>query len=261
MLAGCNFQPPPGGLVDAPTDVPDDVPVDMMTDRVTQGLIGFWTFNDANGTSNIMDTSGTASPVSLHVETSATILAPTFAGGTVTAATAARAITTGTTHIASDCLTAGAVTLEAWVKPQLATQGDLSTPRFIAGIATNVQSRNVVLLQAGSKWIALVRTNASAVGTPTLISQSDADPTKFSHLVVVADQNQRTLYVDNVAEATDPLVGGPLGWDTTTSRVALFQEPQGGRPWLGSMHIVAVYQHGLLPVEVEQNFKLGPAAP
>jgi len=260
LLAACSFHAPPALTDGAIDDVPLDVPVDMpMSQRVTTGLVGFWTFDDPSGTTNVMDTAGTSTPVPLHVETSATIFPPTLAGGTITADMSARLLSSLSTHLASDCLGAGAVSLEAWVKPQLAMQGDAGTPRFIAGIATNVVSRDVVLLQAGDKWIALVRTNGNAVGTPMLISQSHPDPTKFTHLVVVADQNQRTLYVDDIAEATDPMVGGPLGWDTTSS-MALFQEPQGGRAWLGSIQIVAVYRHGLLPTEVDQNFQLGPAA-
>jgi hypothetical protein len=234
----------------------------QMTQRVTAGLIGFWTFDDPNGTPTVMDTAKAGSAVDLTVETSVAgmIFAPTFAGGTVTAQMTARLISDFSSHLASDCVSAGAVTLEAWVKPQLATQGDATAPRFIAGLATNVLARDVVLLQVGDKWMARVRTNANADGTPSLVSQSTADPTKYTHIVIVADQNQRTLYIDDVAEATDPLVGGPMGWDVT-NRMAMFQEPTGGRAWLGSLQIVALYMRGLVPAEVDKNFQLGPAAP
>lgn len=260
LLGGCSFTAPPA-LQDGPVDVPTDVPRDMpATLRVTDGLVGFWTFDEASGALNVADTSNTAAPVALKVETSTMIFAPAFAGGAVTASMTARVISEFNTHLAADCATAAAVTLEAWVKPQMAVQGDASTPRFIAGLATNVLTRDVVLLQVADKWVARVRTNANSDGTPSLISQSSADPTKFTHLVVVADQNQRTLYVDDVAEATDPILGGPLGWDVT-NRMALFQEPTGGRPWLGSLQIVALYKRGLLPAEVDQNFQQHADAP
>jgi len=241
--------------------MPSDIPFDMpATKRVTDGLVGFWTFDEASGAMNVADTSHTAAPVSLKVETAAMIFEPTFGSGVVTASMTARMISEFNTHLAADCATAGAVTLEAWVKPQTAVEGDAATPRFIAGLATNVLERDVVLLQIADKWVARVRTTANADGTPSLVSQSTADPSKFTHLVVVADLNQRTLYVDDVAEATDPILGGPSGWDVT-NRMALFQEPTGGRPWLGSLHIVALYKRGLLPAEVDQNFQQHADAP
>ncbi|MCH2580554.1 MAG: DUF1592 domain-containing protein, partial [Planctomycetes bacterium] len=41
-------------------------------------------------------------------------------------------------------------------------------------------------------------------------------------------------------------------------RLALADELSGGRPWLGTYYLVAVYNRDLSPAEVERNFKAGP---
>jgi hypothetical protein len=119
------------------------------------------------------------------------------------------------------------------------------------------------LLQAGDKWRGLVRTTAALDGQPDLDSTSLAavvgKTAGMTHLVLVADATQRILYVDDVPEAIG-VPGAPMTWDPTYA-MALFDEPQHARQWLGTLALVALYDRGLSAAEVHQNFALGPAAP
>ena len=45
-------------------------------------------------------------------------------------------------------------------------------------------------------------------------------------------------------------------WDTTM-RLALANAVGGGRPWVGDLHLVAIYSRSLTATEVQQNFLAG----
>lgn len=257
-LQACGFSVPdaPG---DARPDVPHDVPPDEpIITRVKQGLIGLWTFDDPAGSQFANDTSGTGVPVPLEVITTNGIASPTFAGGSIIAATPVRLISKLNNHLAADCVSAGAVSLEAWVKPALATQGSTPEPTFITGLAASVALRDVALMQAGTRWLAQVRT-AGTDGKPNLISAAIATTSAFTHVVVVANATQRVLYINGVAEASGP--AAPLiGWDTTYA-MSLMDEYQHARPWTGTIAIVAMYNRALTLQEVQQNLAAGATAP
>ncbi|MEO8706925.1 MAG: LamG-like jellyroll fold domain-containing protein [Kofleriaceae bacterium] len=258
-FTACAFEPPPAIPTDARPDT-IDVPIDQppSSPRVTTGLIGFWTFNDGAGSTTAIDTAPSGAAVPLKIEVGGAVGAPSFTGGTVLATTPARMISAKSTHLPSDCTTG--VTLEMWLRPHTDMQGTATEPRFVAGLATNVAKRDVVLLHAGNTWLGRVRTTAAESGTPSLVSVSAPTSFAMTHVVLVADGAQRKLYVNNIPEAIDPVTGPPLAWDLT-SVMALFDEPAGGRQWVGEFAMVALYQRGLDPAEVQQNFDAGADAP
>jgi hypothetical protein len=257
VLAGCSFQGPTvsASAIDAPVVVPPD-DVFVPKTRVRDHLIGLWTFDDAAGSTSAADTSGSTAPVDLAVITSPSIAAPVFSNGTLIVDAPARLYSSESTHLAADCMSAQAVTFEAWVMPKSATVVD---PSFIGGLAANILERDVAMLQVENHWVAKVRTTAAADGTPDLVSTSTVAPTHMTHLVVVADATRRILYVDGVAEATGT-AGAPLNWDLTFP-MALVDEYQHARQWLGVVALAALYNRGLTSAEIQQNFELGPNAP
>lgn len=252
--AACTFKPGivPDGDVDMMPDIPDVPPAV----RVTSGLVGFWTFDDAANAAFLADTSGTASPVALEVVTGGSGLArPTISGGVLTASSPGRVMSPLSTHLPGDCQTAQSVTLEAWVKPSSASEGMATEPAFIVGLSNSVSSRDVALLQAATKYVGKVRTTVAIDGTPDLLSTSIASTTQMTHLVLVAGPTTRTLYVDDVAQATGT-PGGPLGWDLTHPLMVL-DEYQHARQWTGSIALIAIYARALSTAEVHQNFSAG----
>jgi hypothetical protein len=257
-FAACRFDPLPADI-DAPIDTPRESMggEDPPSARFTDNLIGFWTFDEPAASPEARDTSASAVLVPMTVFEDATHMAPTFSGGRITAETRSLLFSAKNNHLPPDCESANAVTLEAWVAPNPANQGSVAQPVFITGLAKSVTDRDVVLLHTNDRWLARVDTG-TADGKPDLVSTS-ATAMTWTHLVVVADGTARTLYVNNVAEATD-LGGSFAGWDTTVA-MHLFEEPQRTRHWLGSIALVALYNRALTPTQVEQNFIAGPDSP
>jgi uncharacterized repeat protein (TIGR02543 family) len=58
-----------------------------------------------------------------------------------------------------------------------------------------------------------------------------------------------------VASGSSP---GDLSTWVPSARLALANEPTGDRPWLGELHLAAVYDRALAPLEIERNFDVGP---
>lgn len=256
-MAGCQFQH--GDIVsDAPgrRDAGPDVPDSSDLPRVTLGLIGFWNFDDAPGSVLLEDTSGTNAPVPLEVITGSTMVAPTLADGILTAEMPGRLVSEQSSHLSSDCQDAGGVTLEAWLRPTLAIEGTALEPKFVVGLAKNVTSRNVAILQAAGNWVGRVRTTPALDGTPNLISTSTATSTEMTHVVITADPTSRVMYINDVAEAVG-MPGPPLAWDLTYPLVVL-DEYQHARQWTGSIALIALYSRALSSSEVHQNFVAGP---
>lgn len=249
----CGFSP--SAITDAGADATDSRPDAEPIRRVKQGLIGFWTFNEPDGSRIAADTSGSADPVPLQVITSPTIAAPTFSGGALVVDPPARLFSALSTRLNGDCISKGAVTLEVWARP-LVGDPNPTDPLFVAGLATMVQTRNIALLQAGTRWVGRVRTTAAADGTPDLTSTSTVSTTSFSHIAIVASASERTMYVDDAPQA----VGTPGtldAWDPTYP-LALVDEYQHARMWTGTLTLVALYNRALTPAEVHQNFVAGP---
>jgi hypothetical protein len=78
--------------------------------------------------------------------------------------------------------------------------------------------------------------------------------TALSHLIYTKDATgNRRLYRDGVEVAAGAIGGSLDNWGDY--RFALANEPPGGRPWLGSFFLVAVYDRALSVAEVVQNFE------
>jgi hypothetical protein len=253
-LAGCGFNvslAPGDGPIDTPIDTPPDV-TDVAVSRVTNGLIGFWTFDEQNNTVYAFDTSGEAPAVDLEVIRS--VPAPTFSNGVLNAETSGRLISLQNTRLSSDCRTANGVTLEVWVRPSVALQGTPNEPSYIAGLSSTINTRNVALMQGSDRWIAQVRTTTPD-GKPNLVSASAASTTGMTHVVVVSDGSTRALAVNGTIEANG--IGGSLSsWDVSYP-MTVVDEYQHARQWLGSVALVALYRRALTIDEIRQNYLAG----
>jgi hypothetical protein len=232
-----------------------DAAIDAAPPTRTRGdLIGLWSFDETSGTT-IADTSDTTDKVALNV----TFGAVTFSNGMMMPAGVAVVSSDKSPHLNADVITHGAVTLEAWVVPTLAVQGSATQPALVAGLCSSINSRNISLLQAGSRWVARVRTTADPNGKPDLTSSQDIVAGALTHLVVVDDATQRILYVNGKPDAVDPAPHAPLGWDKAY-KMALGNELAQGRQWTGAFALVAMYQRALSAELIDGNFKSGPAA-
>ena len=242
--------------------------VDAFGGRVRQGLIAQWTFNETTGVT-IADTSGSVVPGIAAAQLRASDVV-TWSNGTMTVGVMTPAIVaaslvppdvgnpTPTKLLNQACVNNQGVTLEAWVKPAAANQGTMTTPSVVAGIGATVLSRNIAILQAGTSWMARVRTTPDSNGGPDLIPLNPMLAGVMTHLVLVADATVRALYVngDKVVESAP---GVPLLWDDSF-RITLANELSLNRPWIGTFALVALYHRALTANEIRLNLLAGPDA-
>jgi hypothetical protein len=258
-LVACSYSPP-AAIGDGGSDAPDHVS-DVPTDgggRITAGLTGLWKFDDNGGVTGtvVSDSSMQAPPVNptiadvnrvmwfaqgLEIQSSVTISTPVVANRLVAASNSSEQ-----------------VTLEAWVTPASDMQTGtvaMQPARIVTFAPANGSNHHISIGQDGASWVAGVRTTAPGIdvhGNPAL---SHPIAGTLAHIVVTADASKRRLYV-NGDLATEDDLGGQLNWDPNRAFV-LAGEPNGQNPWLGSFHLVAMYDRALAADEVMTNFLIG----
>ena len=262
--------PPDASPPDAsPPDAspPDAAPIDAAPppDRITDGLVGLWTFAEGAG-GVIHDTSGVAPALDL-VAADANVLA--WGAGTVTLLDKTRITlpVDGARNRASVAArTAGQATVEAWVVPAKESQIGAPNPTFPARIFTISRStgaRNVSLGQFGDAWAGQIRTlNAEVTtqGNPMLLSSAGSVTRTLTHLAVTADGTARAFYVDGQLVASDARGGAFTKWDQYF-RITLGAETIGAtpvNPWVGAYDLVAMYARALGASEIATNYAAGP---
>lgn len=152
----------------------------------------------------------------------------------------------------------GEVTLEAWIQPANLSQ---KGPARIFTFSKNSNERNFTLGQEGDKFDFRVRSTITTNnGTPSLASKPGAVSTELTHLVYTHDRTGRTrIYVNGELNVEQMLPGDLTNW-TVDFSLAIGNELNKGRPWLGKIHLLAIYDRDLLPHEVRQSFAAGEQA-
>lgn len=176
------------------------------------------------------------------------------AGATVNAPTA---FTTASppTALMTKCAQSKELTIEAWVTPATLTP-DPNSARVVA-LALDPANSNFNLRQQDATWVTRLRTNASdAAGNPELVAAQPVT-TNTQHVVFTRDvAGQAMMYVDGVAGPAESrgltFNNWILSYNLTVANIASLN-----RPWLGTLHLVAVYCKALTPAEVMQNYAAG----
>lgn len=273
------FCVPPGGAPDAAiadAAVPDTAPPDAATadaappdapapdagpppERVTDGLIALYDFDAASGTI-IADSSGFGVPLDLTLAdaTAVTWLGDSLRIDTATIATSA----SPATKITGACMASNALTVEAWVVPANLTQDG---PARIVTNSTDIFARNFQLGQHGaSYWDARVRSSTTNEnGSPGVRSPEGGGDVVLALTHVLATRaptGERKIYINGVERGSDNPGGDLTVWNATLP-LSMVNEGSLDRPWLGELHLVAIYDRALTPAEVSQNFAAGHLAP
>jgi regulation of enolase protein 1 (concanavalin A-like superfamily) len=227
--------------------------------RVVSGLVSLYTFDEGSGES-VTDSSGVGEPMNLQIEDPASAI---WEIGALTLNSPNRIVTGTPASKLFDALTeSNAVTIEAWLTPANSSQ---SGPARIATMSDGLQDRNVMLGQgepnggSGARYEARLRTSATNNnGQPSVVSPSNSARTELQHLIYTRSADGiAKLYIDGV-EIGSGLVGGDLSNWNSTYQFALGNEIGASRPWLGTYHLVAIYNRALSSSEVHQNFSYGP---
>ena len=245
LLLACTYTTPNAGL--DPIDVAVDQPLDAGP-RVGQPIAAY-TFDETSGTTAADSVPGDA----LTLTFSGTSMITWQDGGVrLNARSTATSITRP--HLNADIKTSGAASLEAWVMPANATQGE-SSYALIAASSVSIMLRNIALEQRGNTWAARARTSATnANGEPAIVANVPVSTTEPTHLVVVVDASTRVLYVNGVAFQSSPEGGGTMTtWDPNY-KFRIGDEDGADRAWLGTLWLVAMYDRALTPGEVMTNY-------
>ncbi|MEZ6019227.1 MAG: LamG domain-containing protein [Planctomycetota bacterium] len=229
--------------------------------RVTAGLVAEYHFDEGAGTT-VHDVSGQSPAMDLVIENPAGVQwLPS--GLSVTSPTLI-ASPGAATRINSALQAAGEMTVEAWIRPDNLNQDG---PARIVTISNGPSLRNFTLGQGlwGSQArdtynMRLRSTQTDLDGMPMLTSGAGVATTGLQHVVYTRrTDGQARLFVDGQV-VCETNVGGNLGnWDSSY-RMALAGEIGASRPWLGELHLVAVYQRALEASEIQQNPLAGSGA-
>jgi hypothetical protein len=147
------------------------------------------------------------------------------------------------------------LTLEAWVKPASATQAG---PARIVSISADPDHRNLTLGQQADAWEVRLRTATTSVnGMPAITSEPGTCRNDLMHVVYTRNkEGTANIYVNGQLEAGLTVAGDLSSWDDGYA-LLLANEATGDRPWLGELHLVAIYSAALTSAEVQQNFSAG----
>lgn len=228
--------------------------------RVTDGLLALYEFDDGGG-GNVADTSGAGEPLDLIVADPGAVA---WTGGSLELQTPTILRSAGpATKIIEAAAAANEVTVEAWVTPASTTQ---SGPARVVSVSDGIGDRNVTLGQGGPEgtpgdhWVGRLRTTeTSANGLPSVATPVGTATAALTHVIYTRDASGAvSLYVDGVVQANGTVAGDLSSWDPSYG-LLIGDEVGGGRHWLGSLHLVAVYGRALSPAEVDINLRVGPA--
>jgi|GEM_PF-193999 len=227
--------------------------------RVRTALAALYTFEEGAG-ATVYDVSGVGTPLNLTITNPA---AAEWTAGGLRFNTSNRAVSVTTTEkIVAACQATGELTVEAWIVPAAAVQGG---PARIVTASNGATARNFTLGQGQSNGLAAaryemrLRTTATDLnGLPSISTPPGSAAETLQHVVFVRQADGSVRIYLNAALSASGTVGGTLTNWNPGYYLALGNENNLERPWLGEFRLVAIYGRALSPAEVLQNFNAGP---
>jgi len=223
--------------------------------RIDAGLLVLYDFAEANGP-GIKDRSGVGEPVDLRIDQPQRVRRRP-GSLQVTEATLIRSEKPAS-RLFEALRRSNALTVEAWIRPASTRQ---EGPARMVTLSRDSGARNFTLGQ--DKDIAVMRlrtTRTSTNGIPSLDGPSGSLKDKLTHVVYTRDRRgQARLVVDGKEVAKTNVAGELTNWDRSY-HLALANELSGDRPWLGTFHLVAIYDRALSQDQIEQNLRAGADA-
>ena len=156
-----------------------------------------------------------------------------------------------------------ALSIEAWIRPANTEQDG---PARIVSAGRGTGERNFMLGQSGSGAGARYVIRLRAQGTNGTGNGGELDApggsarTELTHVVFTRTAGGlRTLWLDGTKALEDETVPGALAtWDTSDRLTSANEDGIDDRPWLGELHLAAIYAYALAPEEVSKLFAAGP---
>ncbi len=229
--------------------------------RVTNGLAAEYRFEEAGGTV-VHDVSGLQPALDLSIENTSAV---SWGAGTLSIQSPT-VLTTGgpATRLTEAVRASGEVTVEAWIVPDSLNQ---EGPARLVTLSNGATMRNFTLgqglyngLPKDSFNMRCRHTSTDLDGEPMVNTGAGGAKQGLQHVVYTRTPGgDARIYVDGSVKANTNLAGNFSNWDSGY-RFALANELGANRPWLGSFHLVAVYERALSSQEVLQNYQAGSGA-
>ena len=223
--------------------------------RVSQGLSALYTFEAGRG-DIVKDRSGTGEPLDLKIEKPSAVQ---WGDRSLAVRSATKIESAGSARKIVDALKqSGSATIEAWVTPANDSQNG---PARIVSLSKDPGFRNFTLGQERDHYHVRFRTTSTSEnGIPETDSGSKTAAPRLTHIVYTRDRaGNARVYLDGKQQAAKQVAGSLANWDGSFPLV-LANERTSDRPWLGEIHLVAIYHRDLNSDEVLQNFRAGPGA-
>jgi hypothetical protein len=221
-------------------------------ERVSQDLLVLYTFErPAEGI--IRDRSGAGEPLDLKIVNPQGIV---FRGGRLLINSPARISSIQPARkIAAAVKQSGALSIEAWVKPHDTAQAG---PARIVTVSVDPGQRDFTLSQDGSRYDVRLRTTSTdGNGIPSIASPERSLRLELAHVVYTRYRGgSARIYINGKMAVAQTVAGQVENW-SDDFRLSLANEATDNRPWLGELHLVAIYGRALTEEEVAQNFAAG----
>lgn len=216
------------------------------------GLIVLYDFSNPKG-DIVKDVSGVGKPCDLKIENPKTV--KRSAGELKILSKTKIRSTKPAVKIIDAVMKTGEMTIEAWIQPSNLSQ---KGPARIVTLSKDSVNRNFTFGQDADKFEVRFRTKkTSNNGIPSLISDKKTVTKNRTHLVYTFDRNgEAKLYSNEKLIEKKSISGTPANWNKSY-KLALGDEFSGGRPWLGTLYKVAIYNRDLSLREIQQNYKRG----
>ena len=218
------------------------------------GPLVLYEFSTGSG-AVVRDLSGVGAPLDLRIaDTASTRWLP---GGGLQVLKPTRIASSGAaTKLSEGIKASNAITIEAWIQPTSTGQGG---PARVVTLSSNTIERNFTLGQESTAYDVRLRTtrNNDNGSKPSVTTPSGTLNTGLTHVVYTRDSNgSAAIYVNGVKQVSRTVSGELSNWDSAY-RFGLANELNGDRPWLGTLHRVAIYNRVLGGSEIDRNFAAG----
>ncbi|HBL28795.1 MAG TPA: hypothetical protein DD490_18325, partial [Acidobacteria bacterium] len=219
--------------------------------RVTTNLQVLYGFNEGSGTT-VNDISGVGTPLNLTIGSAAAV---SWVSGGLSVNSATLIQSAGAaTKVISACQSTNAITMEAWVQAANLTQ-TASAP--IVTVSQSASKRNFTLGQSTNRWDIRLRTSTTGAGGANLTSPAGSATLNLTHVVFTRDAAGAVrIYVNGVLSSSTTLSGNFSTW-VSSYKLGIANQLSSGAPWLGQLHLVAIYNRALSSTEVRQNWLAG----
>ncbi|MBN1675109.1 MAG: FecR domain-containing protein [Kiritimatiellae bacterium] len=246
--------------------------------RTRQGLQVLYTFREGKG-DIIRDLSGVGTPLNLRIRDAAAVRWLPGAGLALPASNMIRSQQPAR-KIVQACRQTEELTIEAWLRPLRVDQQGIA--RILTCSQNTGLARNFSLGMEyryapwGASYVTRMRSTVAEGegGYPEIYTLRDLVTTRLTHVVFCRDRHDKLLFYVNGVDQYGAITYGDQhtfyaqrretggrfsNWDPRLPLV-LGNELTGDRPWLGELHLVAVYNRALSPAEIRQNYQAGPQA-